>query len=149
MRYVYVKRDGIGSLLIRAFEGGVASHVAMVLTDGSVVDATLRHGVHRWASIDDWIVANGYTIVDDITLALRNESAAEAWVLAQVGKGYDWTALIGFLLWRDLNERARWYCSELGLGALLSIGFEPRAKVRRCGVRLLQEMTGALRAGGV
>ena len=38
---------------------------------------------------------------------------SRAWLRAQVGKPYDWTALLSWIVRRDWQEPDAWFCSEL------------------------------------
>lgn len=37
---------------------------------------------------------------------------SRAWLAAQLGKSYDWTALLSFVVHREWDEDDRWFCSE-------------------------------------
>lgn len=136
MRLLFTATDRglgqIGSRLIRAFEGGLASHCGAILTDGRVVDATWPKGVQAH-SIDAFL--SGRTLVADISLTVPDEAAAEAWLLAQIGQPYDLMDIASFLLWRDAGRRDRYVCSELILRAMLAGGLQVRERHDRWGVR--------------
>lgn len=42
-----------------------------------------------------------------------NIQHAYEWALTQVGKPYDWRAILGFAFSRDWREEDSWFCSEL------------------------------------
>lgn len=141
MRFLFTTQPGIPSAAIRAVDGGMASHVGIVTTGGAVVDSTFLHrGVRMWRR-DEWLRKR--TLVADVEFALPNEAAAHLWLLDQVGKPYDWTALVGWLLWRDWSEDDSWYCSELAIAAALVGGKTLADRPRRIGPRLAHELAAA------
>jgi hypothetical protein len=44
----------------------------------------------------------------------------------QIGKPYDWTAILALLMDRDWRDSGAWFCSELVVAALEAVGFWPR-----------------------
>lgn len=142
MRLLFTTARGIGDLLIRAFEGGQCSHVGIELRDGRVIDSAFaQRGVRLHPDRNSFL--RGRTLVDDIPLSLPMPDAAEAWLHAQVGKPYDWTALIGFLLWRDWSRLGAWFCTEATAYAMLYGGITFADRHSRIGVRLLREIAHA------
>lgn len=139
MRLLFVRATSPGSLLIRAFEGGEASHVGIV--DGDyVIDATFAHGVARRPLAD---FMRRRELVADIVVPTPDDAAGLAWARTQIGKPYDWLALVGFLLWRDLSNPGSGYCSLLARGALLQAGLTFASLRNRWGVRLMHEVAHA------
>jgi len=85
------------------------SHVAMI--DGEdVIEAVALEGVVRTPLATrkkedpTWSVA---------TLPCRDRSAILAAASGQLGKPYDYTAVVGIGLHRDWQQTDRWFCSEL------------------------------------
>ena len=46
------------------------------------------------------------------SIPVDDKAAARHWLTRQVGKGYDWTALVGFAFRRDWQLTDKWFCSE-------------------------------------
>ncbi len=93
------------------------SHVAIQLDDGSVIEAWHKGGVRHVPSIST--LHKKGTSVDIYSIQKPFvSSAAETWLLKQVGKKYDYGAVARFISRR--NERAddKWFCSELGVTAV-------------------------------
>ena len=131
-------------LPIRAFEGGDAGHVAVQI-DGEIVDTTLsQRGVKRQPR-EDFLAR--YDVVDEVPVVLPNPRVANDWLRRQVGKPYDWTAIAGFVLWRDWQDEDRWYCSELAASWMREGGARMAEQYRRIGVRLIHEVSYARAAG--
>lgn len=85
-----------------------------------VIDATLTHGgvrLRRLAELLDEASAVEWVEVD-----LPDEAAASAFVARQLGKRYDWTALVGIVLRADWADPSRWFCSELAAAAVQAGG---------------------------
>lgn len=141
MELLFTKARGLAGLGIRAFEGGTANHVAILdAASGVVIEATFLEGVHR---VDyDWFLVHNH-VVQSVNVHLPDEETALQFAQSQVGKKYDWTALVGFLMWRDWSDTDRWYCSELAMATLLAGGLTLSDKHNRIGVRLCREIAYA------
>lgn len=50
-------------------------------------------------------------------------TAAYKWALTQAGKPYDFSAITGIALDRNLHDESRWFCSELVAVAFEKVGF--------------------------
>lgn len=99
-------------LWIRAWEGDDASHVGILRGD-EVIDATVRHGVAPTPA-DVWVSKR--VIVQRVVVmptSLMHYCIAERNLLARVGSGYDVLGIVGFPLLRDLDQRNKYWCSEL------------------------------------
>ncbi len=136
MRLLFTRTNSgwqsIGSRLIRAFEGGLASHCGAVLSDGVVIDATWPRGVQAHSAA---AFSGGREVVADITVTLPDEAAAEAWLLDRIGEPYDVLDIASFLLWRDAGRRDRYVCSSLLLRAQIAGGLQVHERHDRWGVR--------------
>lgn len=129
-------------LPIRAFEGGTASHVGCRVGD-QVIDTSLSQGgvrLHEW---ERW--QHKYELVCEVPVTFDPELAGQAdqWLYAQIGKPYDWTAIVGFALMRDWSEEDWWFCSEIGASWCLQGGWRFASRYSRLGVRLLLEVAYA------
>ena len=99
------------SPIIRALTWSDWSHAALISSDGKyVIEATGSHGVRK-----DTLEA----LVDRSSrfkiFEFEVEDSNKIWAIAedQLGKPYDWTAVIGIVFSRDWSENDRWFCSEL------------------------------------
>ncbi len=97
------------STAIRAFTFSRWSHVAIIDGD-DVIEAAALHGVRRVSVIDAINRAKRGEVVEFPALDPDRIIAAAA---GQIGKPYDYTALIGLGLRRDWQESDSWFCSEL------------------------------------
>ena len=103
--------------VIRAYTRSKWSHVGVVLRTGNYIDA-FPGGVGNTRHPSRFARANQHCILD---VPLPEEHAAEQFLLAQFGKPYDYTAVLGFPF-RRWNDDKKWYCSELVAGALQAGG---------------------------
>ena len=97
------------SAVIRAFTFSRWSHVAIIDGD-DVIEATALHGVCRTPVVDAINRAKRGEVVEFPAIDPDRIIAAAA---GQIGKPYDYTALIGLGLRRDWQEADSWFCSEL------------------------------------
>jgi uncharacterized protein YycO len=145
MRVIYTTTDTgpaqIGSRLIRAFEGGQASHCGAVLSDGRVVDASWPRGVQAQSENK---FLRGRKVVADLRIPLPEPEAAEKWLLSQIGKSYDLLDIFSFLLWRDAGKHDLYVCSGLLYRAMRAGGLPPLERDERWGVRHLLIASRAL-----
>ena len=93
-------QDGRGPLVHEAWSGGVnwKSNFGKDHESGTVVDLYS-------VSLDD---------VQHDNLLM--------WLTEQVGMTYDFEALAGFVLRKDLHSTGKWFCSELDFAGLQSVG---------------------------
>lgn len=104
------------------------SHVAIIDGD-EVIEATAPAGVRRFPVVQAINHAKRGAVVE---LPCRDPRAVIAAAESQLGKPYDFTAIVGLGLHRDWQEDDRWFCSELVAWAFEKAG-EPlfRAEVLR------------------
>jgi uncharacterized protein YycO len=97
-----------------------AAHVGFRLPDGRVLDATPQFGVSiRTAATDEGTAR--YFLPHAPHDLVRN---AVAYAAQQVGKPYDWTAIIGVAMRGDWHKPDKWFCSELIEAAMYEAGCE-------------------------
>lgn len=114
MKFQFVATDDPGSKLIEAFEHGIHSHVDIVLGNGLLLGARTNGGVQ--------IRQPGYEIFtrkDVVTLkaTAQQETDFLNFLMAQIGKPYDHTAIAAFAFDRDWRSPDSWFCSELAAAA--------------------------------
>ena len=114
--------------VIRACTWSRWSHVALIDGD-EVIEATAPDGVRRFPVVQAIDHAKRGQIV---SLPCRDPEAVIAAAASQLGKPYDYTAVLGIGLHRDWQEDDAWFCSELLAWAFERAG-EPlfRAEVMR------------------
>ena len=97
------------SVVIRASTWSRWSHVALV--DGeSVIEATGLHGVRRAPLWDVLSHAVDHAFVD---IPANDPAGIIEAAASQIGKPYDYSALLGLALHRDWQRENAWFCSEL------------------------------------
>jgi len=97
------------SALIRAATWSRWSHVSMIGGD-FVIEAAALHGVRRVSLMEAFSRAEDREIV---ALPCADPAAVIAAASSQIGKPYDYTAVLGLGLHRDWQEDDSWFCSEL------------------------------------
>jgi uncharacterized protein YycO len=119
MKLIYThKKRSISSFLIRIFTFSKFSHCAVDLGAGFVIDTVLKTGV-RLTSVKDFDAMYPDQTVLEIDLPDKN--LAHYFAMQQVGKPYDWSAIVSLATQRDWQESDKWFCSEL-LEAILAAG---------------------------
>ena len=115
----FATESGLASAFIRFGTRCDWSHVDAVMPDGTLLGARIEGGVQvRSPSYGKFSKLQRYKIETD-----RSELFYEA-LKSQIGKPYDWRAIIGFGLGdRDWQETDSWFCSELQVWAMLQAGF--------------------------
>ncbi|MGH6980467.1 MAG: hypothetical protein ACREFC_04605, partial [Stellaceae bacterium] len=127
LQFAY-QRDLSGAL-IRFYQRGWPTHVDAVMPDGRLLGArlgrcgALRPGVQIRKPGYAPFVRTERVVLDVSALA---EAAFHAFLEGQLGKPYDWRAILAFAVHRDWRERDAWYCSELIAAALEHARFFPR-----------------------
>lgn len=96
------------SWIIKFFSWSKWSHVALV--DGDyVIEATAMHGVRR-VKIEEALHGTKHEFA---TLPCKDPQAIIDAAMTQLGKPYDFLAILGIGLKRDWQEDDKWVCSEL------------------------------------
>ena len=117
------------SAVIRATTWSRWSHVALV--DGNtVIEAAAPGGVAKRTLADAIQHARDYELVQ---LPCRNPIKVLQAASSQIGKRYDYSAIVGLWLHRDWQDERRWFCSELIAWAFQEAGeplFRPDAARR-------------------
>lgn len=121
--------DSLSSRAIGWFSAGHLSHVDAVLPDGRLLGARsdkvgdtppgvrIRPGTYA-ASCKRKAVFN-------LTASTTQTQAFYDFLQRQVGKEYDYEAILGFVFARDWRETDSWICSELIAAALEKSGVCP------------------------
>lgn len=113
---------GLFSTLIRWQTRGTVSHAAILLPDGSIIEAMQGRGVQIiWGGDVDWTRIRAFE-VDGMSKA--RWLVAEKWATGHVGEGYDYLAILRFLTRRRVPPNNRWFCSELVFEAAQVVGID-------------------------
>lgn len=97
------------SWLIRAGTWSAWSHVALVDGD-QVIESVMGRGVRRVPLYAAIRRASRHALV---SLPARNPALIVAAAAEQLGKPYDYTAILGLGVRRDWQQENAWFCSEL------------------------------------
>lgn len=103
---------GMISRLIRWFTWGRWSHVAIRMPEGDVIEAKEFRGVIRRE------VTYEQKEIVSVTVTPEQYAVFETALRSQLGKSYDWRAILGFVFRRDWERTDYWICSELVAWAL-------------------------------
>jgi len=99
---------GIESRLIRWFTWSDWSHVDFVLANGKFLGARLDGGVR--IRPHDYLTPSKYRYA---YVEVADPRKVYGWATSQIGKKYDWRAIVGFLPRASWQDPGRWFCSEL------------------------------------
>ena len=108
VKLLFCTSQKIGAVAIRAVTWSKYSHVALVDGD-EVIEATWP--AVRVAPLSEVIAAHSAHVIVDLPCLSPAEVIKAA--RSQVGKPYDYTAILGLGLRRDWQEEDAWFCSEL------------------------------------
>lgn len=117
----FVLGAGGSSYAIARFSGGPLSHVDARLPDGRLLGARFDKcggqpsGVRiRCAGYEQWKSRIVYRLETTPVQAARYYDFLQD----QLGKPYDWSAILGFAFNRNWRDPRKWYCSELQAAAM-------------------------------
>ena len=110
----FITDPGISSWAIRWFTWSDWSHVDFVLRDGRFLGARLDGGVQ--IRPHDYIKPSKFRYA---FVEVPDARKVYGWATTQVGKPYDWKAIMGFLPRIEWHDPHAWFCSEL-----VAAGFE-------------------------
>jgi uncharacterized protein YycO len=112
LRIGLYKGKSILSRIIKFRTWGKYSHASIVTSDLEVYESW--YGVRHVGS-----VLQGHSKGTEVDLynikglTVEQEEQIIAFCTEQLGKGYDYFAIIGFVLRRNYDSMERWFCSEL------------------------------------
>jgi len=114
MKIVFSTTNTLGGALIRFGTMSNWCHVDLLFNDGILIGATSK-GVERMTLRERLLGSYNVTEYRVDEIELPQEDKAREFAEAQVGKKYDFTAVLAFALpWRtNWDEPTRWFCSEL------------------------------------
>ena len=126
----FTNSNKLGGLLIRKGLMFKYNHVGIEIDD-VVYDATFMKGVVK-QSVDDFM--EGYAFSEGIVVDVPNPKEFKAFLETQVGKPYDWRAIIAFPLRKTWEKEHAWHCSELATKAAIVGGVIPRTRIPKSSI---------------
>ncbi len=109
------------SRLIRWRTWSDYSHAAWVFPDQSVIEAW-KGGVTHAPSILAGHAPDTEVHLFTLDLTMDQRWAIQDFLIAQIGKPYDYAGILGFLTASKTENPARWFCSELLFTACKTAG---------------------------
>lgn len=106
VRFVEPGRWDLSSRLIAWFTQGRYSHVEFITRDGKALGARLKGGV-KYRPFG--YIGNRRSRIFTIDAP---EHQVYEYAKSQLGKPYDWLAILGFITGRSWQNSRRWFCSE-------------------------------------
>lgn len=104
--------NNIGAWFLRLVMWSKWSHSAVYDDQTSTVyDTTFWGGGVKKHTVEDFLRKYSEKAVRPISV--NNQYGARVWLEAQVGKKYDWTALLSWIVRRNWQDEDSWFCSEL------------------------------------
>lgn len=121
---VFVRGTSIISKIIRLFDKGKFSHVAIAISETHVIET-------NW-NMRSKIVEFYYEDYEVVSLALTDSQRQRVPVIASkfVGKWYDYIQVIGYIFNSRLNNPRHLICSELVYNILSEVGYINDEKLR-------------------
>jgi uncharacterized protein YycO len=123
MQVLLYQGRSIVSKLIQKQTDSIYSHAAVRLRDGSIVEAWQSVGVRQMRSPFDGHSPG--TKIDVFHIEAEYDAdKVEEFLLAQVGKKYDYTSVARFLTRWERPNNDKWFCSELTIAAFRKGGLD-------------------------
>lgn len=120
MQLIFSRSRTLSSLLIRFVCWSRWSHVSVAYEGDYIIDATFRHGGVRMRTVGELL--HEASAVEWVDVDVPDEAAGMRFLADQLGRGYDWTALVGFVMRADWASVQRWFCSELAAAGIQAAG---------------------------
>ncbi len=130
MRVALYKGRGIVSKLILWQSRGHFSHAAKVLPDNSVIESREFKGVQKRPHFRP--VEGQETVrLFEVETTPVQDLAINAFLVDQLGKGYDYLSILRFITRQNTNRytRGTWFCSELVFSAFRHAGIDLLARI--------------------
>lgn len=118
IKFHFYKGKSLVSKLIKWRTNGIYSHVSVEL-DGVVYEAWVGSGASGVVkSTNTLYYHTPKTEYDTIEVAIQNWNVWKTFLENQVGKKYDYMAIISFVKNRIKADENKWFCSELAMSFL-------------------------------
>jgi hypothetical protein len=107
---IYARSHSLGGILIRNHEAfGRWSHCGLMTPDNTVLESRAFHGVTETPHRE---FVGRYPFSCIVSIDCPRPELAIGWFRDQLGKGYDYLAILGLLARRSWQEDDRWHCCE-------------------------------------
>lgn len=117
---IFARSNKLFCWLIRLGTLSSWSHCGVI--DGDhVIDTTFASGVRR-IPIKEWKIH--YTRYEIVNFPVKNKQDSVAFARNQIGKKYDYLGIVSFIAHRNLEDRDKYFCSEL-VAAAIGIKYKP------------------------
>ena len=127
MNIIYCRSSGAVGFLIRLFTLSKWNHVA-IEHKGNVIDSTFKAGV---AVTSKEKFLKKYPVHAIRKINGVNEEVSWKFLKAQLGKGYDYKAIVALPFREDWQRDSKWFCSELAAAAIIKGGRKLKLKPER------------------
>ena len=121
MEILLFKDDSFIGKYIKLFTRRKYSHAAIRTKDGTVYEATAKHGVRKLNHITEKEGFNKYIIdVYKVKTTAAQDKIIIKFLEEQLGKKYDFWMVAGFVIYSNRESRkswGKWFCSELVFAA--------------------------------
>ena len=112
MKAALTRANSLASYAIRARVWQPWSHGLVIDSPGVAIDSTFKLAGVRRRDLSEAL--HGATAILHLDFHLDRESEARDWLYAQIGKRYDFHAIVGFAIGdRDWRDDSSWFCWEL------------------------------------
>lgn len=120
---------GIGmiSALIRWQTRSPYSHAAVMFDDGEIIESWPGKGVQLLPALKRG--TDGIEFFD-VPVSTGQKQAITTWLLAQLGRKYDYVGVLRFVSRRKATDGPRWFCSELVFEAFRQAGVDLLARTQ-------------------
>lgn len=120
---IFVRGDSIISRIIRLFDRGCYSHVAIAVSDTEILEAQYFTRSR--------IIKNPYDSYDTISLELSNVEKVRLRKIAEslTGRWYDYRQVIGYVLRKPWNNPNNMICSEIVATILYEFGYNNQVEL--------------------
>lgn len=126
MRVHFCKSNDVGGLIIRLFTFSRWNHVAIEI-GGIVYESVVAGGVRR-------VPARYFPRMWDesktVKVAVDNPARLKQFLDGQVGKPYDWLAIVALPFRKSWHGKDKWFCSELVAEALIAGGSGTASRIK-------------------
>jgi hypothetical protein len=131
IKILFARSNTITGFIVRTGLMSEYNHVG-IMVRGMVYDSTVGAGVSKHSESD---FRDHWDIGYEVDFAVSDTLPVFAFLETQLGKGYDWKAIVSFPFQRDWQQDNRWMCSELVAECFVRLGVSIPLKVNRVSPR--------------
>lgn len=144
MFIAFYKGNGFVSRLIKFWTRSKYSHCELVFSNGSSFSADTKMPMHTRFANSKYMVAAEWDFIH-IAVTKEGETKIKNFCIDELRCAYDWTGIVlSQFIPLGYHNKTKWFCSEVCVAALQTIGMLPGIKPNRVSPGKLHDLASKM-----